>query len=106
GANGLAKTAHTLAEQPESVWEKTGAHATRAWIDSGVCVCWVQCGDWKDKRLLVGRRWCRENEFLWNYAGVVTDLRERDVAHVMRERGLSFARALWHLYDLKGGLET
>jgi hypothetical protein len=106
GANGLAATAHTLSEQPESVWEQTGAQAARGWAESGVCVCWLQCADWQHKRLLVGRRWRREHEFLWHYAGVVTDLRERDAAHVMNSHGLSFARAIWRLYDLKGGLET
>jgi hypothetical protein len=106
GANGLAATAQTLGEQPEDVWEQSGAHSTRGWAESAVCVCWLQCTDWPHKRLLVGRRWRDEHEFLWNYAGVLTDLRARDVAHVMEGRGLSFARAIWHLYDLKGGLET
>jgi hypothetical protein len=106
GANGLAATAQTLMEQPQSVWEQTGAQSARGWADSGVCVCWLQCADWEHKRLLVGRRWRHENEFLWHYAGVVTDLRARDVAHMTRADGLSFARAIWRLYDLKGGLET
>jgi len=106
GANGLAATAQTLADQPEGAWEQTGAQRARGWADSGVCVCWLQCAQWERKRLLVGRRWRHENEFLWHYAGVVTDLSERGVAHVMSEHGLSFARAIWRLYDLKGGLET
>lgn len=106
GANGLAATAKTLEEQPECVWEQTGAQGARGWADSGVCVCWLQCAQWEHKRLLVGRRWRAHGEFLWQYAGVVTDLEERDVAHMTSAHGLSFARAIWRLYDLKGGLET
>jgi len=47
----------------------------------------------------------RREEMIWNYAGVLTDLRERDV-RAMMGRGLSFARAVWRLYDAKAGMET
>lgn len=54
--------------------------------------------------LLVGRRWQREGEFLWNCAGLITNLTEEDVRHVMR-RGRSFAQPIWQLYDTKAGME-
>jgi hypothetical protein len=50
-------------------------------------------------------RFRREGEMIWNYAGVLTDLREKDVRPLL-ERGLSFARAIWRLYDAKAGMET
>jgi hypothetical protein len=105
GANKLALTETTLMEQPETVWENTGARRNLGWAASGACVCWLQCKDWAHKRLLVGRRWRPEGEMLWRYAGVLTDLREKDV-RPMLERGLSFARAVWRLYDAKAGMET
>lgn len=105
GANKLAKTQQTLENLPEESWEDTGARKGLDWAASGACVCWLQCDDWPQKRLLVGRRFRREGELLWNYAGVLTDLRERDV-RPMLERGLSFARAMWRLYDAKAGMET
>jgi len=105
GANKLALTETTLLEQPETVWENTGARRKLGWAASGACVCWLQCKDWAHKRLLVGRRWRPEGELLWHYAGVLTDLRERDVAAMMG-RGLSFVRAIWRLYDAKAGMET
>lgn len=105
GANKLARTEQTLLEQPETVWEATGARARLGWSDSAVCVSWVQCAEWKSKRLLVGRRFMRQGEMLWHYAGVMTNLRERDV-RAMIDRGLSFARAVWRLYDAKAGMET
>jgi hypothetical protein len=105
GANKLALTETTLMQQPELVWEDTGARRNLGWAASGACVCWLQCADWTHKRLLVGRRWMREGEMIWNYAGVLTDLREKDV-RPMLARGLSFARAIWRLYDAKAGMET
>lgn len=105
GANKLAKTEQTLAGLPETSWEDTGARSRLGWAASGACVCWLQCDEWPAKRLLVGRRFRREGELFWNYAGALTDLREKDV-RPMLERGLSFARAMWRLYDAKAGMET
>lgn len=105
GANKLAKTAQTLAGLPEAAWEETGARRKLGWSASGACVCWLQGEDWPAKRLLVGRRFMRQGEMIWNYAGALTDLRERDVAPMLA-RGLSFARAMWRLYDAKAGMET
>ena len=61
GANKLAETDATLEGQPDAVWESTGAKPVLGWA---VCTCWIQCRDWPGKRLLVGRRWRREGEFL------------------------------------------
>jgi len=105
GARKLATSQTTLMEQPETVWEDTGARSKLGWSASGACVCWLQCAGWAHKRLLVGRRWKSEGEMLWQYCGVLSDLRQRDVAGMMR-RGLSFARAIWRLYDAKAGMET
>jgi hypothetical protein len=105
GANKLRATAATLADQPEPRWHQTGPRRRLGWSASGVCVCWLQCEGWPAKRLLVGRRFMREGEFIWNYAGVLTDLRERDLGPMLA-RGLSFAEAIWRLYDAKGGMET
>jgi len=105
GANKLAATAKTLTDQPEHVWQPVGARPGLGWSASEVCVCWLQCEKWSQKRLLVGRRWMREGEMIWNYAGVLTNLRERDVAPMLR-RGMSFEQAVWRLYDAKAGMET
>ena len=105
GANKLEATAKTLGEQPELVWEDTGANKTLGWSESGVCECWIQCEEWPEKRALYGRRWKREGEMIWNYSGVMSDLRKKDVRGML-DRGLSFARAIWRLYDSKAGMET
>jgi hypothetical protein len=104
GANKLTLTAMTLAQQPEFVWQDTGANAARGWSESGVCVCWIQCEGWKTKRTLVGRRFKRAGQFIWEYAGVMTNLAEADVRHVMRDER-NYAEAIWSLYNGKAGME-
>ena len=106
GAGKLAASAQTLADLPEDQWEATPARARLGWAESGVCACWLQCGAWQTRRLLVGRRWRREGEMIWNYAGVLSDLRAKDLRAVMAARGLGFAQAVWHFYDAKAGMET
>ncbi len=105
GANKLTETEATLQAQPDAVWESTGANRALGWSASAVCTCWIQCQEWTRKRLLVGRRWRREGEFLWNHCGVMTDLAPEDVEHLTTP-DLSFARAIWRLYDAKAGMET
>jgi hypothetical protein len=105
GANKLVDTAKTLAGQPELVWEDTGANQALGWSESAACECWIMCDDWPKKRALYGRRWKREGEMIWSYSGVLSDLRQKDVTGMLG-RGLSFARAIWRLYDSKAGMET
>lgn len=105
GANKLQQTQRVLAGQPEAVWEDTGARTKLGWDESAVCLAYVQCEGWARKRLLVGRRWRRSGQMFYDYAGVLTNLTENDL-EAMRKRGLSFARAVWRLYDYKAGCEN
>ena len=106
GANKLSATAKTLNEQPEVCWQDTGANEERGWSASGMCVCYLQCEGWEKKRTLVGMRYKRKGEMIWNYTGVATNLEEADVAHIMEKQKISFAQAIWRLYDHKMGMET
>jgi hypothetical protein len=106
GANKLAQSAAILATHPEEVWQSTGPRKSLGWSDSAVCTAWIQCQGWETKRLLVGRRWVRQGEFIHNYSGVLTNLSEADVGAIMRKRGKSFAEVIWALYDHKSGCET
>lgn len=104
GANKLDATEKTLQDRTEMEWHSTGANERWGWTDSAVCSCWIQCEKWKTKRVLVGRRWKQKGKFLWEHAGVMTNLREEDIAHLMK-KGRLFAEAIWRLYDTKAGLE-
>lgn len=103
GANKLKAAETTLRAQPEGVWRATKTGRRRGWAETQVCTCWIECEGWKKKRLLVGRRWRWEGEFLWNYAGVITDLTRDDVRHLKDWGG--YAEIIWRLYDTKAGME-
>jgi hypothetical protein len=105
GANKLSETARILSEQPSTQWLSTGPRPQWGWSESAVCVCWIECAGWSRKRTLVGRRWVREGEMIYNYSGVITDLEQRDLTPQLK-RGLNFSEAVWRLYDGKAGCEN
>ncbi|MCX7014154.1 MAG: hypothetical protein NTW86_16660 [Candidatus Sumerlaeota bacterium] len=104
GANKLQQTEATLVAQPEAVWADSGARPELGWSESGVCTCWLECAGWCGKRLLVGRRWKKDGEFVWNHAGVLTNVPEERVESLSRRVG-GYAQAIWRLYDHKAGRE-
>ena len=104
GANKLGRAAAVLEAMPEVQWESCGARPQLDWAESAVCTSWIQCEGWERKRLMVGRRWRRDGEFLYQYRAVMTNLNPTDVAHLTTGRR-SFAQALWRLYDRKGAME-
>jgi hypothetical protein len=105
GANKMTLTSKTLHDQPEVAWHSTGARPEMKWSESAVCACWIRCEGWEANRLLVGRRWKREGEFVHEFSGVMTNLKESDVAHLNAE-AKAFARIVWELYDAKGAMEV
>lgn len=105
GANKLSQTQQVLSEMSEAAWQDLGPRTDLGWESSAVCVASIECEGWRHKRTLVGRRWIREGEFIAHYAGVLTDLSVSDVRHMIR-RGISYAQAIWRLYDHKSGCEN
>lgn len=102
GAGGLKETEEVLKAQPAEQWSDLGAQPKRAWSESAVCLSWIQCEGWAEKRLLVGRRIVRHGEMFPIYYGALTNLTEADLgAGSARE----FALKVWRLYDAKGRME-
>lgn len=108
GAGGLKAAEVTLAEQPESQWTATPEFdEKRSGIaESAVCVATVECEGWSNKRTIVGRRWKKHGEFIWNYSAVLTNLEESDERLSIDNRSGSFARKIWSLYNRKGACEN
>jgi hypothetical protein len=102
GAGALSQTDQVLKAQPETQWVDLGAQPKRGWIESAVCLAWVQCEDWKEKRLLVGRRVVRQGDMFPIYYGVLTNLTQADLG---AENAREFARKVWRLYEAKGRME-
>ena len=109
GANKLRATSKALSEQPQAAWrDTTAATRKRGWRESAVCVCYIHCAVWRNKRVLVGRRWKKEGDLFYRYSGVITNLSSDDkrVAKAMIETDASFAEVVWRLYGGKQGLEN
>lgn len=106
GANKLVETERVLADRCKSEWVEQGARTDMGWAESAVCVCTLQCSDWPEPRVLVGRRWRREGDLpgIYHYSGLLTDLNCADVSRMCRT-GEHFAEAIWKLYDGKAGME-
>lgn len=102
GAGALAETGRLLQERSEAEWHELGPNPKRGWASSALCLCWIQCADWAQKRLLVGRRVLREGEMFFTYYGVLTNLTEADLKTT---DGVAFAKKIWRLYDAKGRME-
>ncbi len=109
GVNNLQRSKDVLAEQPDAQWTPTPEYdAARSVEDSGVCTAWLQCEEWPEKRLIVGRRWRRKGEFVWNYAAVATNIAfgDKRLGKKAAEKEGEFARAIWRLYNRKGACEN
>lgn len=108
GARGLKATESALAEQPESQWVATPEFdKSRTGIeDSAVCVASVQCEEWERARTIVGRRWKKKGEMIWNYSAVLTNLEPGDERLKLDEKSGAFARKVWSLYNRKGACEN
>lgn len=102
GAGALKETHRVLEERAESEWHELGGDERRGWRESAVCTCWIQCENWPEKRLLVGRRVWVEGELFPMLYGVLTNLSREDVS---AEASKEFALKAWRLYDAKGRME-
>lgn len=105
GAKQLEKARRVLEAKPDDIWENAGSDPSRNIEESQICYCWLEVTGWKKSRLLVGRRYKKTGEFMWNYSGILTNLGSEDVAHLTKT-GKSFPKVIWELYDMKMGLEN
>lgn len=109
GAMSLVRADTVLAEQPDWQWTATPRYdAARGVEESAACTASLMCEEWPAARTLIGRRWKKKGELLWNYASVLTNLTadEPRVAALMKKCGVGFAEAIWLLYNRKGACEN
>ena len=105
GANKLSVAKERLAELPESGWKEVPSKNRRkGLVEEDVCAVYVQCEGWKKKRLVIGKRFKREDDLFWNYSGVFTTISPRRLGF-LEESDSAFMVKIWNLYDLKMGME-
>ncbi len=95
------------AEQPEWVWENSGADARRGWAESQVCCFTHRPEDWKNKVTIVARRWIKQGELkpVWHYAFVATRIQPDDLSKTLHKKH-GYCAAIWMLYSTKQGHEN
>jgi len=108
GANRLSRVQDVLSEQPESQWTSSAEFDEKypGIEESAVCVASVCCEGWRHKRMIIGRRWRRKGEFVWNYTAVLTSLRPDDARLGGCANHGEFAKKIWSLYNRKGACEN
>ena len=106
GANKLQAAQKVLDELPQWQWQDVPQNERRS--DSQAeqtCVAWVQCASWPNKRLLVGKRFKRQGELIWNTVSVITNLPAARLQESSQSSS-GFARKVWQLYSSKMGMEN
>lgn len=106
GANKLQAAQKALDELPQWQWQDVPENERRSDSDAEqTCVCWVHCKGWPEKRLLVGKRFKRKGELIWNTVSVITNLPAARLQE-SSQNDPGFARKVWQLYSSKMGMEN
>lgn len=105
GANKLKAAAKVLQELPQWQWKDVPEQARRSdCVAEQTAVAWVQCEGWQKKRLLVGKRFKREGELIWNTVAVISNLPAPRLQQ-SSQSDPAYAQEIWKLYSAKMGLE-
>jgi hypothetical protein len=94
-------------EQPESVWETTGADARRGWKASQACCFMHRPEGWASAVTIVVRRWLDVDEIdgAWHYSFLGTRIEpEAMPKRLVKKHG--YNSAVWMLYSTKQGHEN
>ena len=106
GANKLQAARKALDELPQWQWQDVPLNQRRSDSDDEqTCVAWVHCKGWPEKRLLVGKRFKRKGELIWNTVSVITNLPAARLQE-SSQNDPGFARKVWQLYSSKMGMEN
>lgn len=106
GANMLDATKQRLSELPDVAWSDVPEkHRQDGLVEEQVCVAYIQCEGWKCKRRIVGKRFKRDGELLWNHSGIFCNIPPKRLGFV-EETNPGYMLEAWKLYSLKMGMEN
>lgn len=94
-------------QQPECVWDNTGADEQRGWIESHVCVFRHLPKEWNEPVNIVARRWRKDDDLpgVWRHSFVATSIEPSDLpSQLLKKHG--YCQAIWMLYGTKQGREN
>ncbi len=107
GSRNLVRAEQVLEQQPDCQWTPTPEYDEKhpGIEESAVCVAKIRCESWAENRTLIGRRWRKKGQLLWEYSSVITNLKLAD-ERLRAENLGDFAREIWALYNRKGACEN
>jgi hypothetical protein len=94
-------------EQPDYIWEDTGADTRRGWSKSQVC-CFLHMPEgWNHTVNIIVRRWIEEGDIdtAWHYSFLGTRIEPGDIPQELADNH-SYPSAIWMLYSTKQGHEN
>ncbi len=105
GGNKLVAVKKRLEELPEAGWQSVPAEKRqKGLVEEQVCTVYIQCEEWEKKRRLVGKRFKRDGELMWNHSGVFCNIPPVRLG-CLEETDMDYQLKTWKLYSLKMGME-
>jgi len=105
GGNKLVAVKQRLEELPNAGWLGVPAkQMQKGFVEEQVCTVYIQCEGWEKKRRLVGKRFKRDGELMWNYSGVFCNIPPIRLG-TREETEMDYLLKVWKLYSLKMGME-
>ena len=105
GGNKLDAVKKRLEGLPDAGWKKVPEKKMqKGFAEEQVCTVYIQCEEWEKKRRLVGKRFKRDGELMWNHSGVFCNIPPIRIG-CLEETDIDYQLKTWKLYSLKMGME-
>lgn len=105
GGNKLVAVKKRLEELPAAGWQSVPAkQMQKGFVEEQVCTVYIQCEGWEKKRRLVGKRFKRDGELMWNHSGIFCNIPPVRLGS-LKETDMDYQLKTWDLYSLKMGME-
>lgn len=105
GGNKLVAVKQRLEELPDAGWQSVPSEKMQnGFVEEQVCTVYIQCEKWEKKRRLVGKRFKRDGELMWNHSGVFCNIPPVRLGS-LEETDMDYQLKTWKLYSLKMGME-
>jgi len=105
GANKLKEAKERLQNMPEDQWtDVPEKHRTKGYIEEQTCTAYIQCDEWKKKRIIFGKRFRRDGDLVWHYTGIFSNITPARIG-CQSQLDQPYSLIIWKLYSLKMGME-
>lgn len=105
GGNKLDAVKQRLEALSDTGWQGVpSGKMQKGFVEEQVCAVYIRCEGWGQKRRLVGKRFKRDGDLMWNYSGVFCNIPPVRLG-TREETDMDYQLKVWKLYSLKMGME-